>query len=237
LRNLEVGIAVDIFLSYRAVRAWSDMERVVKQMDPALARTVLVREQFALALNRMGEHQRAERVLLDVIKDRGPSSETLGILGRVYKDLWDKTCKAGEHVRAQGYLAKAIGTYRRGFEVDWRDAYPGINALTLMEASIPPDPDRLVLLPVVQYAVDRRIALGEPDYWDFATRLELAVLTKDESAALQYLGLAMAAVRESFEPETTANNLRIIREARERRGCHEHWATEIETALTNYKSA
>jgi hypothetical protein len=32
-----------------------------------------------------------------------------------------------------GLLDRAIDAYRRGVEVDWRDAYPGINALTLME--------------------------------------------------------------------------------------------------------
>ena len=71
----------------------------------------------------------------------------------------------------------------RGFEADWRDAYPGINAVTLMELCDPPDPRQQQLLPVVAYAVERRIAAGKPDYWDHATRLELAVLARDEAKA------------------------------------------------------
>ena len=43
---------------------------------------------------------------------------------------------------------------------------------------------------------------------------------------------ALAAVREPWEPETTARNLRLIREARERRGDAPSWADEIENELT-----
>ena len=39
---------------------------------------------------------------------------------------------------------------------------------------------------------------------------------------------ALAIVRESWEPETTARNLRLIREARERRSEPVSWAVEIE---------
>ena len=52
--------------------------------------------------------------------------------------------------------------------------------ITLMELKEPPDPRRGQLIPVVTYAVERRIATGKPDYWDHATLLELDVLGKDE---------------------------------------------------------
>ena len=52
--------------------------------------------------------------------------------------------------------------------------YPGIDAVTLMELAEPPDPRREKVLPVVAYAVERRIAAEKPDYWDYATCLELA---------------------------------------------------------------
>ena len=47
------------------------------------------KSELALALNRDGKGEEAEKVLLDLIKKRGPSSETYGILGRVYKDRWE----------------------------------------------------------------------------------------------------------------------------------------------------
>src|SRR4051794_37097732 len=120
-------------------------------------KTPLVREQLGLALNRLGRRDEAERVLLTLIQERGSSSETYGILGRVYKDQWNDARAAGEDFLAAGLLEKAIEAYLAGFEADWRDAYPGVNAVTLMEMHDPPDPGREQLLPVVSYAVDRRL--------------------------------------------------------------------------------
>jgi len=39
------------------------------------------------------------------------------------------------------------------------------------------------------------------------------------------------AVRETWEPETTLNNLRLIRETREKRGDMVNWAKTLEDAL------
>ncbi|MBI4964110.1 MAG: DUF4071 domain-containing protein [Desulfomonile tiedjei] len=231
IEDVESGVVIDLFLSYRAVEAWPEMLALVKKMAPPLAATVMVQEQLALALNRGKKGEKAEGVLLELLKRRGPSSETYGILGRVYKDRWEAAIKTGQGFLARGLLDKAIEAYLSGFEADWRDAYPGINAVTLMELKEPPDPRREQLLPVVAYAVERRMAAGKPDYWDYATRLELAVLAKDEEKALGALGDALAAVRESWEPKTTARNLRLIREARTRRQEEVPWAREIEEEL------
>lgn len=231
INETESGVVIDLFLSYRAVKAWQAMIDLTKKMSRPLVETVMVQEQLGLALNRAGRGEEAERVLLDLIAKRGPSSETYGILGRVYKDRWEAAAKAGDTFLARGLLEKAIGAYLSGFEADWRDAYPGINAVTLMELKEPPEPRRLKLIPVVTYAVERRVASGRPDYWDHATLLELAVLGKDENAAGEALANALAEVREVWEPETTLRNLRLIREARARRNDAVAWAAEVESAL------
>lgn len=231
IEDLESGVVIDLFLSYRGVKAWKDMIDLVKNMSPPLAETIMVQEQLALALNRDNQGEEAERVLIDLLNKRGPSSETYGILGRVYKDRWEAAFKNGEQFLAQGLLDKAIEAYLSGFEADWRDAYPGINAVTLMELRDPPDSRRQQILPVVAYAVERRIAAGKPDYWDHATRLELAVLAKDEQAAMAALGDTLASIRESWEPETTARNLRLIREARQRRQEDVPWTEVVEGEL------
>jgi len=230
--DVEAGVLVDLLLSYRAVKDWERMIDLAERLPEPLGRAALVREQLGFALNRAGRSEEAERVLRALIDARGPSSETYGLLGRVYKDRWEAARKDGESFRARGELKRAIEAYLRGFEADWRDAYPGINAVTLMEVSDPPDPRREEILPVVRYAVERRISTGEPDYWDHATRLELAVLADDLDAAGDALGAALAAVREAWEPETTARNLRLIREAREGRDEDAGWIAEIESELT-----
>ncbi len=231
--NLESGVVIDLFLSYRAVKGWEQMVDLVGKMPGPLRETVMVQEQLALALNRLGRRDEAEQVLTELIEKRGPSSETYGILGRVYKDRWDEAVKAGSGgALARGLLDKAIKAYVLGFETDWRDAYPGINAVTLMELREPPDKRREKLVPVVAYAVERRMAAGKPDYWDYATQLELAVLGRDEEQGAEALGMALAAVREKWEPETTLRNLRLIGEARRRRGEEiPGWMEEAEREL------
>jgi hypothetical protein len=231
LENIESGVVIDLFLSYRAVKAWTEMIELAKRIPKPLSETVMVQEQLALALNRAGQGEEGERILKQVLERHGPSSETYGILGRVYKDRWEQALKNKEEFVARGLLRKAVESYKRGFEADWRDAYPGVNAVTLMELSDPPDPERLKLIHVVAYAVERKIARGTPDYWDHATLVELAVLAKDQERAMVSAENALAAVRESWEPETTARNLRLIREARDRRGDSVAWAKDIEDAL------
>lgn len=231
VRDADPAIVVDIFLSYRAVGAWEHMVDLVPRMSPILARTVLVREQLGFALNRLGQRENAERMLQEVIAEHGSSSETHGLLGRVYKDRWEDALKAGHTTVARGYLRKAIQTYLTGFEADWRDGYPGVNAVTLMEMEDVVDPRQAELLPVIRYAVGRRLQSKTPDYWDYATLLELSVLASDRHGARDALSDAIPLVRERWEPETTARNLRLIRQAREKRGIEVAWISEFESDL------
>jgi tetratricopeptide (TPR) repeat protein len=231
IHALESAVVIDLLLSYRALKGWPEMIALTGKMARPLAETVMVQEQLALALNRAGRGDEAEGVLKTLLERQGPTSETCAILGRVYKDRWESAVKSGNGLLAEESLQKAIDAYRQGFEADCRDALPGINTVTLMELKDPPDPSRFRLLPVVAYAVDRRIATGKPDYWDHATILELAVLAKEERKAFSAAATALAVVREVWEPETTARNLRLIREARAKRGDDLPWALEIEQTL------
>jgi hypothetical protein len=58
LLSAESGVVIDLFLSYRAVNGWKEMIALVERMPAPLAATVMVREQFALALNRDGQGAR-----------------------------------------------------------------------------------------------------------------------------------------------------------------------------------
>jgi hypothetical protein len=230
LEDVEAGVLVDLLLSYRATKAWGEMIRLVEAMPEPLRRTTLVREQFGFALNRAGRGADAERVLREVLDDHGPSSETFGLLGRVYKDRWLAE-RDNSALLAAGHLDRAIEAYRAGFEADWRDAYPGVNTVTLMEIRDPGGAAQQRLIPVVQYANKRRIKGRGADYWDYATRLELAVLARDEEEATNAAGAALAAVREPWEPESTAGNLAMIRDSRAANGESIPWVGEIEAEL------
>jgi tetratricopeptide (TPR) repeat protein len=226
---VEAGVLVDILLSYRALGAWQSMLHLCPRLPASLQRTVMVREQYGLALNRVGRWQEAVEVLERVITEHGPSSETLSILGRIYKDLWRNAEKLRNESLANSYLRRAIDSYVRGFEADWRDAYPGINALVLLfiEGGAEAERHQAELLPVVTFAVKQRLKSGKPDYWDYATLLELAVLESDEVEARRLLAPAVAHIREQWEPNSTARNLGLIQEARKRRGLNQLWLDEV----------
>jgi MAP3K TRAFs-binding domain len=234
LSEVEVGVVVDILLSFRTTRAYEDMVHLVEDlMGPALRRATLVREQYAFALNRLGRNEGAEQILTDLISEHGPSSETYGLLGRVYKDGWESALAKNDKILAHGMLDRAIDAYRKGFEADWRDSYPGINAVELMELREPRDPRADVLLPVVRYSTQRRIDRGIADYWDYATLLETTILQNDQNGAIDALAQALAATRkdEEWERESTAASLHRIREARARRGEDVAWIIGIEDHL------
>lgn len=213
LDDEEAGVIVDLFLSYRGAEAWPDMVRIFDKIDAPLQNTILIREQFAFALNRAGDGEKAEEILLNLIEQRGASSETYGILGRVYKDRWKAAKQGGKSAKARGYLRQAIEAYTKGFEADWRDAYPGVNALTMIYMFDQNDTRIPELKSVVEYAVRRKIASGTPDYWDHATLLELAVLSLDKSSSEEHLADLIPRVREPWEPKSTADNIQLLADA------------------------
>lgn len=222
----EAGILIDLLLSYRALEAWTEMISLYEALPDALRRQILPREQCAFALNRRAarekrpeDRERALRMLEEVEHDQGPSSETCGLIGRIYKDLWRDNHDAQPRV-ARGHLQKSIDAYRRGFATDWRDFYPGVNLVTLLELQGTPEAirEQREVLPVVRFAVEQSAKNRKVDYWLEATRLELAVLDGDVEAVDRHLDAALAAVRESWEPKTTADNLELIAGAKERRG-------------------
>jgi tetratricopeptide (TPR) repeat protein len=235
--DVEAGVLVDLYLSYRALGAFAQMLALHDQMPVSVRRSVLVREQRAFALNRLaagaqGNRARREEaiaLLQEVLGERGPNPETLGILGRIYKDRWQEAVEAGAAAEARGHLGQAIDAYRGGFEADCRDAYPGINAVTLLDVDGEPEALRLRdrLMPVVQFAVERRLSDGTTDYWDSATLLELAIVNDDEERARRMADQALAAVRESWEPATTARTLGLIARARRERNAATGWLDQI----------
>ena len=235
LDAVAAATVVDLMLTFRALEDWDGMIAVHADMPEALKRQVLVREQLGFAYNRRAgrdknaaDRAEALRILTAVEEQQGASAETCGLIGRIHKDEWAEALGRGERLAA-GHLKKAIAAYTRGFMADQRDAYPGINAVTLLE--IKGDDESLAqkrrLLPVVRFAVEQRLAGAEPDYWDHATMLELAVLNDEQERADEHLADAMAALRETWEAGTTANNLGLIEHARQTRGVDTSWLSEI----------
>ena len=216
LENEETGVLIDVMLSYRALGAYEKMIAFIESMPVHVKQTVMVQEQLGFALNRIDKKDEAIRILEKVLKENGPSSETYALLGRVYKDLFDNADDTNEFL-GESYLDKAIETYLKGFEADWRDAYPGINAVTLLE--LKGDRDKIKkLAPVVEYAIERKLTLKRPEYWDYATLVELAVIENNEAKAKENLKKALTCnIEAAWMFDTTIKNLRLISEYRKKR--------------------
>jgi tetratricopeptide (TPR) repeat protein len=196
-------------------------------MPANLSSTIAVQQQLAMALNRLGQDRQAEAILKQIIEDVGNDAETCGILGRIYKDRWENACQANDHDRAIMTLQQAIITYLEGCAAEPTEVYPAINAATLMIVTDVDDESCREMHTNIRFLVDAHIRRGNPDYFDYATLAEVNVLDGNRIAAEQAVDKALAAVREQWEPITTARNLRLIQEARQRQGSDTSWITAL----------
>lgn len=217
-------LLLDVLLSYRDVEAWGHIVSLVDRLPESRVReTITVREQYGLALNRRnepGDRALAVEVLLGVVDSHGPSPETCGLLGRVYKDWYQETLSNANADRAAAYLDEAIHWYRIGFKADPRDYYPGINLVTLLftRGNSESISELQELTPVISFAVARRGGIQSNDYWDVATVVEASVLSEDWDLAFQAARRLLIMDAPVWNMRTTVRNLNIIRHIRESRG-------------------
>ncbi len=141
-----------------------------------------LRQRCALALARLGAPERAREILLALEKAGNADGETLGLLGRIYKDLWERkkgTAAGNRHLKA------AAAAYARAYR-STRDGYPGINAATL---SLLSGNDALAqqLAREVKTLCASKLKTARNEYWLLATLGEAnLVLGRREDAAKWY---------------------------------------------------
>jgi MAP3K TRAFs-binding domain len=218
LKVVESGTLVDLLLSYRDVSAWNEMVALYERLPADVKDAMIVRQQYALSLNRRaerGDRDKATTILEDLLRKRGASAETYGILGRVYKDRY-KDAKQKKRRSSAGYLDKAIEAYTRGFECEPIDYYPGVNAISLLlqEGTDEALKEAERLTPLVSFAVARKGGATSSDYWDTATVLELALIGRDETVAFSVLPRVLANADALWMVKTTADNLEMLKDLR-----------------------
>jgi hypothetical protein len=225
LENIETAVLIDVMISFRNIEAFKEMLDFITQMPRYVFDTVMVQEQYAFVLNRNGGKAKptdevmireAESVLQKLETEGKASSETYGIWGRIYKDKFDRAYKTGNAGEAKVQLKKALKYYEKGFEFDPRDAYPGVNYVTCLEL-LGERQKALRLLPAVEYAVKAKMNRKAPDYWDYATLLELAVIENGFDEAEGFLYEAKPLALESWMFDTTKGNLNLIMNFRKER--------------------
>lgn len=212
IEGKSIGVIIDLYLSLRAVKAYQEMSDLYDDLEKPVQGSRLLKEQYCFALNRLGKSAKAEKGLIEIINKYGSNPETNGILGRIYKDQYQKFLEDGNVTLSNSYLQKAISTYKDGFDSDWRDAYPGINLITLLRLA---GQTELLkeYLPVVEFSAKQRIK--KPDYWDLATLAEISIIKGDVVNAENHLSEAYTYIpdKELWMLETTLNNFEILKES------------------------
>ncbi len=218
LKVAQASLMVDLMLSYRDASAWDRMVALSDDFPDSLKANVMVRQQRALALNRRnqpGDRDQALAIVDKLVKEKGGDPETFGILGRIHKDRY-KELKQKGNIMASAALDDAIDAYRKGFESDPRDYYPGVNAVTLLIQKGGEDAlkEAQRLAPMVSFAVARRGGASSSDYWDLATVLELSVISEDWKMAIRVLPKVLASAKAAWIIKTTLDNLLLVKAAR-----------------------
>ena len=214
-----------MMISYRNIEAFSDMQIFIELMPQYVFNTVMVQEQYAFILNRNGGKKnpvddvmidKAVNILKTLESNYLASSESYGIWGRILKDKFDRAYKQNNMGEAKAYLKKAMTIYEKGYESDMRDAYPGVNYVTCLEL-LGENEKALRILPAVEYAVKTKMKKKEPDYWDNATLVELAVIENRYEEAEEFFYSAQPLATESWMFGTTKGNLSLILNFRKER--------------------
>lgn len=188
-----------------------------------------VAQLLALALNRRGQSgdpERAVDVINQLIERTGGDSETYGILGRIYKDGYERNKAAGDSEAAARDLEAAIESYRKGFEKQPDDYYPGVNVVTLLLQRNDDEAKRelRLILPRVLDAVIKKLNAsppGSPGFWEVATALHLAAVSRDWELAEGFLKMLLTSSTPQWMVETTVRDLTLLEPSMEARADEE----------------
>lgn len=148
--------------SYRDASAWDELIRLAVEAPASIAESPEVRQLLALALNRRGEpgdQDRAIALMEQLVHETGGDGESLGVLGRIYKDRHDAARAIGDSGATAENLKRALQSYGAGFEKNPKDYYNGVNVVTLLAArgDAAARTELAALLPRVRAAVQEKI--------------------------------------------------------------------------------
>ncbi len=164
-----------------------------------------LRQIQALALARMGSHERAHEILAQIRREGHHDEETLGLIARTYKDVWLST-------HAPSDLKYAYDAYAKAYEHSPRRYWTGINAATLAFAMRKVETARR-LAAVVRDVCLRKLPMapGGEKYWLAATAAEAALLLNQMDEAERWYSEANRLGQNDFgHLSATWRNARII---------------------------
>lgn len=218
-----------------ALLALDQLPVALEQFECALAvdpDALVARQKRLVCLGRLGRMEEARGEAEALTTEHPGDAESWALRGRIEKMRWqsvwgDGTASAASASLAElALLARAIETYRRGFLVDPRSHYAGINTLTLMhlyrhraaQANEKVDDEGLtgaqaltVLQGAVHYSIESILVSQPDDYWALASRAELALLHEAPAVVGQaWLRAVLAADRDWFKLDSSCQTVRAL---------------------------
>ncbi|MGN6436246.1 MAG: TRAFs-binding domain-containing protein [Agriterribacter sp.] len=230
----EFNIVSALLFAYRATSANKETISLIGRMPKKqFENNIVLHHQLAHAYNQEGEYEKAEKVLLEAEKKIGKHPETNGLLGSIYKKK-AKEVSARDKLAERGLLKKAITAYQEGYDSNPADYYPGINLLNLLTTTGADNAMYEKYLPLVAYAIERKVKDQPNDYWAQASGMELEVLRGNKEKAMDYLLAAKAAKYYPWEIASTTENLKRIKQQKEQAGSRDvKWVDEMIGYLAN----
>jgi class 3 adenylate cyclase len=183
---------------------------VVSEGRKFWASDLRLRQLQALALTRIGATVRANSLLAELYREGQRDEETVGMLARTHKDLWQQATDAEERERQ---LQQSYKFYEEAYRLSG-GYWTGINAATIALLSGEREHAHTLAAEVRERCV---AALGELEatggdtYWPLATLGEAALVCEDwEEAARWYERAAATGRRQLGELTSTRRNARLI---------------------------
>ena len=163
---------------------------------------------YALTLIKCGFLEKAREILSGLVKKGHHDEETLGILGRVYKDMW--LISDGENSK-NSYLLKSRQLYLQAFKKN-KGYYSGINAASLSriigDSELAEKLAKLVLHICIQLLKKQE----KRNYWILATLGEAYLLLDRERESEKYYRYAKKYSKKNYaELASTLRQLRLLR--------------------------
>jgi hypothetical protein len=192
---------------------------------------VKCRQMEAIALGRINRFEDARenlRRLAEELKSKDrQDGETLGLLGRTWKDEWTRFWKSDPQFKSdpvaaaqatEATLQSTAAAYFDAFRAAPADYYPGINALTLgrLWEHVTGRKSKLDLALIasgVRWAIECDLA-RKKNYWALVSRAELALVEDNRDAAIDDYGEAAAlarADRKRFDLDSSWQQLDFLR--------------------------
>ena len=196
------------------------------------------RREEAFHLNRVGRVEEAIVKLEGLLADLPNDTDAYSYLGRIYKEMWSNSWKSVKEKDARlrtafdsyHWLLKSINAYRKGYQLDLDQFYPGVNALTLSTILVSladqyddpksPDPEismvrerHAELRGSLAFALETKAEDEKADYWTLVSLAELRVLISKsvQDVTRSYRKALTASRRNTFFLQSSLSQLEILR--------------------------